>query len=300
MILQQLDSALRCQAPEHASPERIGVYRVTGLLGEGGRGVVYRGERDDGLFSQTVAIKRLPAGLLPEAAVALFATERRIRAKLHHPNIAELLDGGVDQRGAPYIVMEFIDGVAITHFAASRSLDVPRKLALFRSACLAVEHAHQHLVAHGDLNPSNILVTQSGLVKLLDFGLSRLREGDAATAASDLGSLGTVLHELIGESALHNADLRAIVGKSTCPRPQERYSNVAALIDDIDRHLESRPVGARPATWRYVTGRMIARYRWTVAGTLHCPSGDGDRRHHGDRPLLAGRIPPGAGQHALR
>ncbi len=266
MTLRQLDPGLRCRASEHASPERIGVFRVTGLLGEGRRGAVYRGERDDGMFSQTVAIKLMPAGLAAESAVALFASERRIRAKLHHPNIAELLDGGVDQRGAAYIVMEFIDGVPITQFAATHSLEPTQKLALFRSACMAVQHAHQHLVPHGDLKPSNIRVSRAGMVKLLDFGLSSLLEGDAATTSSDVCSLGEVLRELLGQRTLRDADLRAIVGKATSARPDERYSTVPALIDDIDRYLDSRPVGARPATWRYVAARMIARYRWTVAG----------------------------------
>ena len=118
------------------APERIGVYRITGLLGEGGMGAVYRGERSDGLFEQTVAIKLMRPGVLSRAAAELFSTERRILARLQHAHIAQLLDGGVAEGGVSYIVMEYLDGAPITRYATEKVLPRHERIALFRTACV--------------------------------------------------------------------------------------------------------------------------------------------------------------------
>ncbi|MFN8668465.1 MAG: serine/threonine-protein kinase [Gemmatimonadaceae bacterium] len=164
---------------EAAVGRRIGAYALTRLLGYGGMGAVYEGVRADDQFQKRVALKFLRRGLAGDLAIRRFRYERQILASLNHPNIAALLDGGVTPDGQPYIVMEFVDGVPITSYAAQRRLDVPQRLLLLRQVLAAVQHAHQHLVVHRDLKPGNILVTADGTVKLLDFGIARLlREGE--------------------------------------------------------------------------------------------------------------------------
>jgi tetratricopeptide (TPR) repeat protein len=153
-------------------PERIGHFRVVGVLGRGGMGEVFLAERDDGQFEQRVALKliqRSAAGL-----VRRFLDERRILARLEHPGIARLVDGGLTSDGQPYFAMELVEGEPIDRYCESRQLSIERRLELFGSACDAVAYAHQHLVIHRDLKPSNILVTADGQVKLLDFGIAKV------------------------------------------------------------------------------------------------------------------------------
>ena len=163
-----------------AIPERIGAYRLTEVVGEGGMGLVCKGERADGLFEQTVAIKLMRPGLLGPALLARFAEERRLLARLSHPNIAQLFDGGTDEAGNAYIVMEFIDGPTITDYLKQLATRVDARawlhatLTLFEQACMAVQAAHQQLIVHADIKPGNVLVTAAGQVKLLDFGIARL------------------------------------------------------------------------------------------------------------------------------
>ena len=125
-------------------PDRIGPWRVTGWLGEGGQGVVYRAERADGLYDRAVALKRLRPGLGPTQARQLDA-ERRVLARLEHPGIARLYDADVDAEGAPYVVMELVDGAPLTDWADTAGLDVPARLALFLDVCDAVAFAHGQL-----------------------------------------------------------------------------------------------------------------------------------------------------------
>ncbi|MBK6298850.1 MAG: serine/threonine protein kinase [Sphingomonadales bacterium] len=162
---------------DHVMPERIGNYRIVEEIGRGGMGLVYRAARNDGLFDQQVAIKVIRRNIFSATTDEQFATERRILARLHHPHIAHLLDGGVSEDGAPYIIMELIKGVPITEHAASQGLDLAARLALFRDACEALEYAHRELVVHADVKPSNVVVAEGFGVKLLDFGIARLVGG---------------------------------------------------------------------------------------------------------------------------
>src|SRR5690606_39138670 len=157
---------------EAAQPARFGAWRVLGSLGAGGMGEVWLAERDDGEFEQRVAIKQLAyptPGLLRR-----FRQERQILANLGHPNIARLLDGGVDAEGIPYLVMEYVGGQRITDYARERALGVRETFLLFVKVCDAVRFAHQNLVVHRDLKPSNILVSPDGVPKLLDFGIAKV------------------------------------------------------------------------------------------------------------------------------
>lgn len=203
-----------------AEPGRIGPFRITGRIGAGGMGIVYRAVRDDGLFDQVVAIKLMRASSSALEHQARFMLERQILARLDSPSICRILDGGVWE-GRPWLSMEYVDGLAITQFAAANRLGLAARMDLFLKLCRAVQYAHRQLIVHADLKPSNVLVTATGDVKLLDFGIARLlgdradpegtkstgftrvyaapeRQGGAEpTVTGDVYSLGAILHELL-------------------------------------------------------------------------------------------------------
>ena len=157
--------------------EEIGPYRVLRVIGEGGMGVVFLAERTD-LGSQA-AIKILRDAWLSPARRQRFAAEQRTLASLNHPSIARLYDAGSLADGTPWIVMEYVPGVALTEYCRTNTPSLAERLRLFRSICDAVHYAHRHLVVHRDLKPSNVLLTDDGRVKLVDFGISK-QLGDAA------------------------------------------------------------------------------------------------------------------------
>ncbi len=205
--------------------ERVGPYRLLEELGRGGMGVVYLAERADGSFEQQVAVKCINRALVSPALRERFLRERQILARLEHPHIARLLDGGLTAEGSPYFAMELVHGQPLTTYCQARKLTLHARLDLFAQACGAVSHAHTQLVVHRDLKPSNMLVGEDGNLKLLDFGIARLlddegvgaspltriglqpftpeyaapeqREGRPATTATDVFSLGVVLAELL-------------------------------------------------------------------------------------------------------
>ncbi len=168
----------------------VGPYRVTRLIGEGGMGAVYYAERDDGQFAMPVALKVVRGGVASNPAFASrFLAERQTLARLVHPNIARLLDGGVTPDGRPYFAMEYVDGLPLTQHAEHNALSRSARLSLFLQVCAAVQYAHEHLVIHRDLKPTNVLVTSDGVVKLLDFGVAKvLGDRDALTGPSGDGA----------------------------------------------------------------------------------------------------------------
>lgn len=204
----------------------LGAYRLGRELGRGGMGVVYLGERADGQFERNVAVKVLLPTANTHTLRARFAAERQILATLSHPNIAQLLDGGVTEEGTPFLVMEYAPGEPITEYCGRNNLDTNACLQLFLQVCEAVHHAHRSLVLHRDVKPGNIIVTATGEVKLLDFGIAKILtdtvpdlavdltrtdgrpmtpayaspeqlRGDVLTTASDVYSLGLILFELL-------------------------------------------------------------------------------------------------------
>ncbi|MEO1369985.1 MAG: serine/threonine-protein kinase, partial [Acidobacteriota bacterium] len=200
----------------------IGPYRVLGRLGRGGLATVYRVERTSE-FSMPVALKRIRRGMDTDDIVERLRLERQILARLVHPNIARLHDGGSDAEGRPYLVMEVIEGERIDRYCQTHGLSIRRRLELFRQACAAVDFAHQNLILHRDLKPSNILVTEDGTLKLLDFGIAKVLagapeaqqtateqrlltpdyaspeqlRGELLTTSSDIYTLGAVLFQLL-------------------------------------------------------------------------------------------------------
>lgn len=167
----------------------LGAWTLTAEIGHGGMGKVFRAARSDGHFEQTAAIKLL-AGFASKRALEYLARERQILASLSHPNIARLFDGGSTADGQPFLVMEYVEGLPIDGYCRKHNLSRSAVLKLFMVVCAAVTFAHQRLVVHCDLKPSNILVTDDGRPILLDFGISRLLTAAGAASAAEVDALG--------------------------------------------------------------------------------------------------------------
>lgn len=157
---------------------RVGPYRLLRALGEGGMGEVWLAERADGLYERQVALKLLRSGYADPGLRQRFSREREILARLQHPNLAQLLDAGVDLDGQPYLALAYVEGEPITEHCQRLALPLERRLQLMLQVCAVVSHAHANLIVHRDLKPSNILVTAEGEVKLLDFGIAKLLDDD--------------------------------------------------------------------------------------------------------------------------
>ena len=156
----------------------LGPFRVAERIGRGGMGIVYRGVREGSDFTQNVAIKLIRRGYDFDDVHARFLRERRILARLSHPNLARFIDGGVAAEGRPWFALEFVRGESITHWCDKQRLSVRQRLKLFLDVCAAVQYAHTRLIVHRDLKPGNVLVDEAGTVRLLDFGVAGLLAGD--------------------------------------------------------------------------------------------------------------------------
>ncbi|MCB1055057.1 MAG: serine/threonine protein kinase [Acidobacteria bacterium] len=220
---------------------QVGSYQVLRILGSGGMGVVYLAARTDDEFHREVALKVLRPEARDEDSDRRFRREMAILAKLNHPNIARLYEGGTTEDGRLYYLMEYVEGQPITDYCREHDLSLEQRLSLFSKVCEAVQYAHQNLVVHRDLKPSNILVTKGGEPKLLDFGVAKLLEepgsttealtggslrlftpkyaspeqisGTSLTTASDTYSLGVILYELLAgvpPYSFENQDAAAI------------------------------------------------------------------------------------------
>ncbi|MCZ6815141.1 MAG: serine/threonine-protein kinase, partial [Planctomycetota bacterium] len=342
--------------PDSVGGRRIGPYQLVQVLARGGMGTVFCAVRADDAFEQQVAIKLINRGMDSEALLRRFEQERQFLADLDHPNIARLLDGGTSEDGQPYIVMEYIEGEPIDTFCDSQRLGVRKRIELFRQVCLAVQYAHQNLVVHRDIKPANILVTSSGIPKLLDFGISKLLANDAPgpgtgertltglqamtpryaspeqitggriTTASDVYSLGVVLYELLSghrpyllddltgyekerviceteptrpstavttSKSLRSAsgrirlvtpesvaetrrerpdqlrralrgDLDNIILRAMAKDSQRRYATAEQLSEDLQRHLDGRPINARTPSMAYRAVKFVKRNKTSV------------------------------------
>jgi eukaryotic-like serine/threonine-protein kinase len=272
---------------------RIGAYQLEGEIGRGGMGAVFLATRADSEYVKRVAIKLIRRGRVSDFAIRRFRNERQILARLEHAYVARLIDGGTTESGLPYFVMEYVEGQPVTQYCDSQSLNTRERLELFLKICSAVRYAHERNIIHRDLKPSNILVKEDGTPRLLDFGIAKIMNpdppagtadatlagfrlltpayaspeqmrGDAATARSDIYSLGVILYELLcGErptlstfqrialpferpnEAHLSAHLRTIVFQAIRWDPDERYDSVRAFASDIRGYLEGLPPKAQ-------------------------------------------------------
>ena len=249
------------RSPVH--PDQIGHYKILEPLGEGGLGVVYLAEQTEPVKRQ-VALKLIKPGMDSKQVITRFEAERQALAVMEHPNIAQVFDGGVTERGLPYFVMELVRGLPITEYCDTRKLSIHARLDLFIDVCHAVQHAHQKGVIHRDLKPSNILVADSErpVPKVIDFGLAkamdqRLNEDTVLTQTGyavgtpaymspeqadttgldidtrkDIYSLGVILYELLsGQFPYEQKELEGLAVLYTIlerqpPRPSVRYSSL--------------------------------------------------------------------------
>jgi len=257
--------------PTHEG-ERVGPWVLGERIGVGGMGAVYRATRVDG-FEQAAALKRIKAGMDSGAVLARFEAERQILARLQHPGIARLLDGGLGHDGRPYFAMELVEGEPITDYADRRRLGVAARLALFADVCEAVRYAHHALVVHRDLKPSNILVVEDEAPRpvLLDFGIARVLgddvpdltrtgqrvltpsyaapeqiRGEAPTTATDVYALGGLLYRLLSGA-------RPIESDGRTPSEVER------AVLDVLPPVPSRVVTAEAARQRGTTAEALAK-----------------------------------------
>lgn len=290
----------------------VGRYKIISTIGEGGMGTVFLAEQMEPVRRQ-VALKLIKLGMDSRAVVRRFQSERQVLARMEHPGIARILDGGVATDGRPYFVMELVRGVSITSWCDTHHLDTSARIALFLDVCAAVQHAHQKGVIHRDLKPSNLLVTDVDgrpTPRVIDFGIARALDEDftangtltnvgrvAGTPEymspeqsglmpthdldirSDVYSLGVVLYELLtGTTPMRvrtrpgparrpgsiqprlRGNLDAIILKALEQEPQRRYSTVAALADDLVRHVNHQPVLARPAGAVYLATQFARRH----------------------------------------
>lgn len=275
---------------------RLGPWRLCESIGAGGMGEVYRAERADGAFEMAAAVKVIRTQ--SEQLARLLAFERQTMANLSHAAIAHLLDGGVTDDGRPYLVMEWVDGDSLDHWIVSQDPDFDALLGVFCQACGAISAAHRQLVVHGDIKPTNLIVTPEGQVKLVDFGVARLlgaREqvdlpealtpgyaapeqltGSPVSTATDIYSLGALLFWMIhgkppGPGAPTKPlaswarfrrlpDLRAIADRALARDPEDRYATVNGMAAEIRRLRTDFPIHARrPGTFERL-GLWVRRH----------------------------------------
>jgi eukaryotic-like serine/threonine-protein kinase len=270
--------AAAAREPTDVAGALVGRYRLIEEIGRGGMGRVWLAERADGQFDQRVALKLVKRGMDSEEILARFLRERQILARLEHPNIARLLDGGVTEDGRPYFVMELVVGKPITEHCDEKRLSVENRLRLFAVSARAVAFAHRNLVVHRDIKPSNVLVDETGAIKLLDFGIAKLLGDDEAgdqtatvtrlmtpeyaspeqssglrvTTSSDIYQLGILLYELL-------AGRRPNVSEQSSAAMTRRPSTVV-------RHPVTLSHGS---TTQAITPTGISEKRATTKDRLH-------------------------------
>ena len=272
----------------------FGNYRAIKQIGTGGMGAVYLAERADGVFEQKVALKIVKPGMNSQEIIARFEAERQILARLQHPNIARLLDGGISEIGLPYFTMEYVAGMPITEYCDEKNLTIEQRLKLFRKVCEAVLYAHQNLVIHRDLKPSNIMVEEDGTVKLLDFGIAKVFEeednqealtrtgmrimtpeyaspeqvkGEPVSTATDIYSLGLILYQLLSgcppyeiksSSAL---EMEKVICLTEPQKPSTMITKVPYSETDSDSKITSEYITKKRST-------NLVKLRKLISGDL--------------------------------
>ncbi|HEY0232466.1 MAG TPA: serine/threonine-protein kinase [Dokdonella sp.] len=284
-MLARIEADEASSTPEPAADpllgERLGPFRVVEAIGRGGMGRVYRGEREGADFHQHVAIKLIRRGFDFDDIRARFLRERRILARLSHPNLARFIDGGVAPDGRPWFALEYVHGRTLTRWCDCERLDLRARVALFLDVCAAVQYAHTQLVVHRDLKPANVLVDDAGRVRLLDFGVAGLLAGDAddavdpstlgqrhaltpeyaapeqlagegAGVAVDVYALGVMLYEVIAGVLPLAIDRRDPVAAARAVREQPAQALALAIARAGDAAADALPqrLAARRTTLR--------------------------------------------------
>jgi serine/threonine protein kinase len=280
---------------DDAAPQALGPYRLLRLLGTGGMGRVYLAERSDGQFRQQVALKVLRGEFASPDVRQRFLRERETLARLTHPNIAQLYDGGVAEDGTPYFTLEYVDGAPLTQWSDAQRLSPAQRVRLLLKVCDAVEYAHRNLVVHRDLKPTNVLVGADAEPKLLDFGIAKPLDeastsltatssrpmtpgyaapeqalGEPITTATDVYSLGVLLYILLCGRSPYRRAARGEVGW------------VKAIVEDAPEPLEhalERTAAATPSAEQTDPGvQELAAWRGlSVTALRRSLRGDAER-----------------------
>jgi non-specific serine/threonine protein kinase/serine/threonine-protein kinase len=279
----------------------VGPYRLIEEIGRGGMGTVYRAERADGEMQRQLALKVAGGRIFAPEAERRFIQERQILARLDHPNIVRLIDGGVAS-GRRYFVMELAEGPSITAWCEAHVPAIDARVRLFRQVCAAVQYAHQHLVLHRDLKPSNVVVVD-GVVKVLDFGIAQIVQPGTLTAdtrtvlhplslacaspeqlrgeplalTSDIYSLGTLLYEVL-------------TGVNPQYRPDASTEEAMKLVLEIEPARPSTLVTTIPRDLDAITLKALAKRPAARYQSVSELDADLERWLDG-RPVSA--VPPG-------
>ncbi|MGD1955366.1 MAG: protein kinase [Sphingomonadales bacterium] len=261
------------------TPKQLGSYRVLEEVGRGGMGTVYLAQRVTGDFDHQVAIKVIATGTLSPDLVERFKRERQTLAQLNHPNIARLYDGGETEDGLPYLVMEFVKGQPLNLWLEDEPSEASR-FAIMQQILAAVSHAHRNLIIHRDLTPNNVVVSDEGAVKLIDFGISSFQSASRAPGASgqtatpgfaapesgnstlpstllDIFALGKLMRMMFPGNA--RPEILAIAQKASADEPDQRYATVRELAEDVSRYRSGRPVTAFEGGFGYRTAKYLKR-----------------------------------------
>ena len=289
----------------------LGGYRITGLIGQGGMGTVYSAVRNDGngKAEEQVAIKVVRTRLFSPLLQDRFLEERKALAAMRHPHIGHLLDGGMSKTGDPYLVMEYIHGERLDRYCERADVSRKQIIEIFLQLCESVAFAHSHRILHGDLKPSNVLVTAEGGAKLLDFGCASLlpvesspeqgaatplaaftpeyaspeqMRGETCTATADVYSLGAMLHRLLAGQAPVASTAALVSRLLSGPKPREEKepaSNLPEISGQWDEDLRAIAVQAMSADpgRRYASvvdlAADLVRYRdhWPVRARPPAP-----------------------------
>ncbi|MGH9769682.1 MAG: protein kinase domain-containing protein, partial [Blastocatellia bacterium] len=291
------DDAVTMQFDSMAG-RQVGVYKLIREIGRGGMGAVYLAVRADKEFRQRGAIKLVKRGMDTDFVIRRFRNERQILAALDHPNIARLLDGGTTDDGLPYFVMEYIEGLPIHRYCDTHRLTIVERLKTFRHVCSAVAYAHKRQVIHRDIKPGNILVTEDGTPKLLDFGIAKILDPDLAdtlaptatamrmmtpeyaspeqargemvTDATDQYSLGVLLYELLTGHRPHQLRHRPPheVARIISEEEAERPSDVVTRTREITASDGRRAITMTPETVSRDRNSSPEELRRELAGGL--------------------------------